>query len=293
MIRLPHPGIDELLDILPDAVLMVDRGSRIVYANPRVRDLLGHAPDALLGQPLSTLMIPAARERHDRMVARFQQGGAAKMMGSRPTLSALHRSGRVIPVSISICNLRLANDDLVSVAVMHDVSTLKTELDRATVQAETDALTGLGNGLCLSRRMQALLATDRVFALLRIDLQDFARLNQRHGRDAGDQALRVVGQRLRSQVRTEDLVVRVGSDEFVVLLDGLDDPEFLRARAQAIQNTLVHPLRIAPGLGVVGLSIGGAIRPRHGQGERQLLLAAARAMGLARDAGEGYRLAAD
>lgn len=290
---LPFASIADLLDILPDAVLMVDAGGRVVYGNPAVRGLLGYAPEELADLPLSALLPPAMRERHEQMVARFREHGQSRMMGTRPVLSALHRSGRVVPVSISICNLQLADGQRVSVAVVHDVSSLNTHLDRATEQAETDVLTGVGNRLRLTRRLQGLLATERPFAVLHLGLRRFRPLDDRHGHEAGDEALRTVGRRLRAQVRGADLVACTGSDEFVVLVDGLGNEQRLAALARSIRHSLMQPMRVETTRGAFDVDIGGAMRPRHGNTEAELLAAAARAMAQARQADEGYRLAAD
>jgi diguanylate cyclase (GGDEF)-like protein/PAS domain S-box-containing protein len=288
----PRTSIGELLDILPDAVLMIDGRGRIIYCNPAVRSLFGYAPSELDEQPLSVLLPPALRERHEHLLARFRQDGVPTMMGARPVLSACHRDGHLVPVSISICNLTIEGGERVSVAVVHNISALSSHLDRATELAETDALTGLGNRLRLAHRMQAMLAGERRFAVLFLDLRNFKPFNDQFGHEAGDEALRVVGKRLQSQVRDEDLVVRLGGDEFVVLIDGLDDEQQLAERVQAIQASIARPLRIAQARGVLGVNIGAAIRPRHGQTERELLAAADQAMYQAKQAGQAYRLAA-
>jgi diguanylate cyclase (GGDEF)-like protein/PAS domain S-box-containing protein len=288
---LPLSSIAELLDILPDAVLMIDGHDRIVYGNPAVRGLLGHAPSDLTGEPLSVLLPPAVRERHAALVAGFRRDGMAKMMGTRPVLAALHRSGRLVPVSVSICNLEIEHGQRVSVAVLHDVSMLNTHLDRATQLAETDALTGLGNRLRLSRRLQGLLDTSRPFAVLFMDLRNFKLFNDHHGHEAGDEALRIVGQRLQGQVRGDDVVVRLGGDEFVVLLDPMDDPAQLEQRALALHHAVTRPLSVDGARGSLGVNIGAALRPRHGETERDLLAAADQAMYLAKRNGAIYRLA--
>jgi diguanylate cyclase (GGDEF)-like protein/PAS domain S-box-containing protein len=290
---LPHSSLAELLDILPDAVLMVDAGGRIAFCNPAVGSLLGYRPEDLTGQPLSVLLPHALRGRHESLVARFRVDGRSTMMGRRPVLSALHRSGRVVPVSISICNLSLDNGERVAVAVVHDVSALNTHLDRATEQAETDALTGLGNRLRLSRRMQGMLAAEHPFAVLFLDLRQFKPFNDRYGQEAGDEALRTVAKRLRAQVRDLDVVVRLGGDEFVVLLDGLNDEVRLGRLAEDIRRSVSQPMRLDAARGPLGADIGGALRPRHGNTERDLLAAADAAMYRARQSGGGYRLAGD
>lgn len=286
-------AIAGLLDILPDAVVMVDATARITYVNPAVQSLLGYAPDELIAQSLSVLVPTEHRAHHDALVARYHHEGEPMMMGARPVLHAVHRSGRLLPVSISLCNFSLDGSESgrVSVAVIHDVSALHTHLDRATARAETDALTGLGNRLRLSRRLQALLASARPFSMLFLDLERFKQLNDRHGHEVGDEALRAVGQRLRRQVREQDVIARLGGDEFVMLFDGLDDPAHLQERALAVAHSIGQPLRLEAATGALGVNIGGAISPRHGHSEAALLHAADQAMYRAKQAGAPYRLA--
>jgi len=84
-------AIGDLLDILPDAVIMVDSSGHITFVNPAVRALFGYEPQQLLEQPLSLLMPHESRERHAKLVARFHREGTPTMMGSRPVLHAVHR----------------------------------------------------------------------------------------------------------------------------------------------------------------------------------------------------------
>lgn len=291
--RPAHLAVADLLDILPDAVLMVDGRGRICYVNPAVRTTLGYAPDEILEQPLSLLVPHEARARHESMVERYRADGSPRMMGSRPVLHAIHRSGRVVPVSISLTSLALGDAERVAVAVVHDVSALHTHLDRATAQAETDPLTGLGNRLRLSRRMPALLTGSRPFSLLFLDLEHFKQLNDRRGHEAGDQALRLVARRLLAQVRDADLAVRLGGDEFVILLDGIDDADQLQQRALSLANSLSRPFRVDDAADALAVNIGGAICPRHGSTEAELLAAADQAMYRAKKARAAYQLALD
>jgi diguanylate cyclase (GGDEF)-like protein/PAS domain S-box-containing protein len=283
--------LGKLLDVLPDAVLMVDDCARVVYVNHAMRALLGFAPEELLGQGLDMLLPAPLRERHAAMVAAYQRDGTPMQMGARPVLHALHRDGRDVPVSISLANWVQDDGARLSVAVMHDVSALHTHLDRATELAETDPLTGLGNRLRLSNWMLDPLASAQPFALLYLDLRHFKRLNDTLGHASGDRALEIVGKRLLSQVRTGDLVVRLGGDEFVIVFDALDVAALLEQRAQAVADGVRKPLRVGDGAWELGTNIGGAMFPRHGRTEAALLHAADEAMYRARQAGERYRLA--
>lgn len=159
-----------------------------------------------------------------------------------------------------------------------------------------DGLTGIFNRRRFDERMQSFwrqaLREKKPLALMLIDIDCFKPFNDRYGHAAGDEALRVVAQRLLAQVRGDDLVARQGGDEFVVLLEGLDNADLLLARAKSIQSSITRPLRIASGGGALGINIGGALRPLHGDTEKALLSAADQAMYLAKMAGDGYRLAA-
>jgi len=290
-VRPPPLALSDLLSILPDAVVMVDEHGVIMYANSSVHELLGYTVNDLVGQPLSVLIPPAVRDRHQQLVVDFRDNGVPKMMGSRPVLHAVHRTGRLVPVSISLCNLPSEDGAVVSVAVIHDVSVLKTHLDRATALAQTDVLTGLGNRLMLSRQTHACLQSARPFSLLRMDLTGFKRLNDRLGHAAGDEALRVIGQRLLTQIRETDVAVRLGGDEFVLLMDGLDSPPRLRELAMATARSLAQPMRLAGATRTLGVNIGGAFFPGHGSTEHDVLAAADAAMYAAKQAGEPYCLA--
>lgn len=289
------PVLADLLGILPDAVIMIGPDDTITYANPAVHGLLGYRDEEILGRPLSLLIPQDVRERHEVLVARYRRDGAPKAMGERPVLRTVHKNGELIPVSISLCNLAIDGPDAepVSVAVMHDVSLLQTHLDRATAEAQTDPLTGLGNRLLLSRQIQASLLAGRAFAVLLLDLTSFKGLNDRHGHAAGDQALRVIGQRLQAQVRDTDLATRLGGDEFVLLIDGLSSEDRLSALAHAAARSLSRPMSLGDVTTTIGVNIGGAIHPTHGHTEGELLAAADRAMYAAKMAGEAYRLAGD
>ncbi|TXC67349.1 sensor domain-containing diguanylate cyclase [Piscinibacter aquaticus] len=284
-------AIADLLDILPDAVVAVDACGRIAYVNPAIRNLLGYLRDELIGQPLSALVPPggarAPRGTGRRLpaVGRADDDGLAAGAARR---ASQRSTGAGIDLAVQPA---LGRGDVVSVAVVHDISLLHTHLDRATLQAQTDALTGLGNRLMLSRQMQANLENGRPFSLLLMDLTGFKALNDRYGHAAGDEALRVVGQRLLSVVRESDVAARLGGDEFVLLLDGLSGLDALEDRALGVAESLARPLRLDGVTVVLGVNIGGAAYPTHGDTESAMLGAADRAMYAAKRAGEPYRSA--
>lgn len=280
-------AVADILEILADAVIVVDEAGRIAYANSAVQQVLGYAPAELTGRPLDALVPEEYRVPHRLHMQAFREQGRPRAMGKRPVLYALGKSGREVPVSISISNLDTEGRRF-SVAVVRDASVVRDRLSEAIAQAESDALTGIGNRLYLSRRMRLLLAAGRPFGLLFLDLRHFKRVNDEHGHKVGDELLGLVAKRIQSLVRAEDVAVRLGGDEFVILFDRISESEPLATRAAAIVASIEKPFRIGDASGTIGVSIGGAIHPRDGASAEALIAAADRNMYRARRAGAAY-----
>lgn len=279
--------LGDLFNVLPDAMIVADGAGLIVFANIAVKNLLGYSADELMGQSLGCLIPEGNRNVHEAHFTRFHEHGKATSMGARPLLNALHKSGREAPISISIANLDLEGERF-SVAVMRDSGDIQSEITQATVQAETDALTGIGNRLRLSRAMRAALVLSNPFGLLFLDLKKFKPFNDDYGHEVGDKVLQIVAKRLQAQVRPADLAVRLGGDEFVLMFDGLVDIEHLEQRAIAVATSVARPFRIGGLSSSVSASIGGSIYPRDGDTEAGLLKVADQHMYRAKQTGVTY-----
>jgi diguanylate cyclase (GGDEF)-like protein len=208
-------------------------------------------------------------------------------MGARPVLPALNKAGEVVPVSISISNIDIRGERL-SIAVIRDAAAIRAYLDKASADAESDALTGMGNRLSLSHRMQTALDAQHPFALLFLDLTKFKPFNDRYGHRLGDEILHLVAERIQGHVRGNDLAVRLGGDEFVILLDGMTDSDLLETRARAIAASISQPFQIDKISDTIGVNIGGALYPRDGGTEKELLMSADRNMYQAKESQETY-----
>ena len=121
------------------------------------------------------------------------------------------------------------------------IGTLRV-LATSQLQASTDGLTGLLNRRTIEDKTRALLQAERPFAFAMIDLDRFKQLNDRHGHEAGDRALRLFSQTLRARTRLGDLFARYGGEEFVLVMPDV-------TAQQALDLLERHRLALAEAVG--------------------------------------------
>ncbi len=174
-----------------------------------------------------------------------------------------------------------------------DITDLK-EANRTMQQlALFDSLTGLANRRLFSDRMeQSIIAAQRrgtMAALLFLDLDQFKRINDTLGHDAGDQLLLVVAERLKSCVRAQDTVARLGGDEFTVLLNDIHDTQAITNVAKLLLKRLKDPIMLGKHEVIISTSIGITIAPNDSQEVDVLMKNADLALYRAKDRGrDGY-----
>lgn len=166
--------------------------------------------------------------------------------------------------------------------------------------AFVDPLTGIPNRLLFEDRMtQALARVDRhqkepgkavlsKLAVLFIDLDGFKPVNDGYGHAAGDAVLREVAQRLRGLCRQTDTLARVGGDEFVVLLEELQDEAQAEQAAQRVVDALSSPFQLPAQRVSLSCSVGVALYPDHGERGRLLASADAAMYAAKNNGGAGY-----
>jgi diguanylate cyclase (GGDEF)-like protein/PAS domain S-box-containing protein len=175
--------------------------------------------------------------------------------------------------------------------VTKDVTEQKKAEAEALHLATHDALTGLPNRTLLVDRMQHAIAQaergDRPIAVMFMDIDRFKLLNDSFGHGAGDKFLKAVSERLKGALRRSDTLARFGGDEFVVMLENLDDESCAKAIADKIQSALTEDVELDGVHFQTTASIGISLYPRDGKDTESLLRHADLAMYDAKDAGRG------
>lgn len=135
--------------------------------------------------------------------------------------------------------------------------------------ATHDVLTGLPNRALLAERIQHAIHVSKrsglSFAVLFMDLDGFKAINDSLGHAVGDGLLIAVGQRIRDCIRGEDMVSRIGGDEFVVVMSNLASPEVVENLAENILSVLRQDFRVDEATLRVTSSIGIAVYPNSGE----------------------------
>lgn len=175
-----------------------------------------------------------------------------------------------------------------------DITESKEHLFELERKGNEDPLTALPNRHWLTAYLPSALQRasqeNTLVALLFIDLDGFKNVNDTAGHDSGDELLRNVAKRLTLAVRPGDHVVRIGGDEFLVVVERLDDRDCAAQIAERVLIAFKERFRLARGMFPVGASIGISVFPSDGADMQELLIHADAAMYSVKTSGKmGYR----
>ncbi len=266
-------------------VAMWDAQVRLMTANPRFYDMFG----------ISAAQFPAHPTLAD--VIRSACGSGA-LAGREPDeliilLSSLVGADEAVGWNEQWPDGRLVAMEFHPAEAGTWLLTCEDITERQLVQSQLrflgqhDGLTKLVNYDCLKQHLDQSMRRGHPVAVLCIDFDRFKDFNDRVGHQVGDALLQQAGSRLGSVFRQGDLVGRLGSDEFAVILTGSKGREQALACAASVIALLSQPFEIAGRIFRVSASIGVAIGPRDGTDARTLLVNAELALRAAKAAGLG------
>ena len=251
-----------LVEQLP-LIVYVDEasdGSPNLYTSPQTTAILGYTPEEWRDNPrlLEQILHPADRERILDLV-RFELGQDTT---ARTEYRLIARDGRTVWVrdeSTAICDED--GRPLQWQGYLLDVTAEREAAHELEQLAFTDQLTGLPNRSSLERAVLERGEGGPPLTLLYLDLDDFKTVNDSLGHGVGDDLLATVARRLEEIVRPDDLVARIGGDEFALLLGDCDTA----AVAQRIVSSLREPIDVAGNPLTIGASIGVAVGSDPGE----------------------------
>jgi diguanylate cyclase (GGDEF)-like protein/PAS domain S-box-containing protein len=227
-------------------LMILEPTGEIQCVSAAVTRLLGHEQERVEGQLLTDYVIERDRRLVESALARAL---GAPQWNSGPTVVEVEMvrcdDGATLPFELSIVNL--VDDPTVGgfVVSAHDISQLRATQEALDGAGARDPLTDLPNRDALCRRLERCL-DDPKTAVIFLDLDGFKDVNGQFGREAGDELLRLLGDRLRQSVRKSDFVARHGGDEFVVVARTENDGD-LEKLSQRLVRAIEHPTELGGG----------------------------------------------
>jgi diguanylate cyclase (GGDEF)-like protein/PAS domain S-box-containing protein len=256
----------------------IDSQTHFTYCSDGVAQVLGYAPETLVGCPIIDYLANPNHLAVAQLVQsmRAEHGAVAHESLYRHkngSLRTLLATGKAVIKSGKIVGYRGA---------YKDISDIKAQEDRIRTLAYYDPLTHLVNRTLFNDRLNTIVGESKTnggqFAVLFVDLDGFKLVNDSLGHDAGDLLLCEVAELFSKCVTEFDTLARFGGDEFVVLLPHIDDNEEAKQVANQLIDTLSSPIKIRNQAFYVTASIGISIYPTHGDTAETLLVNADKAM---------------
>jgi diguanylate cyclase (GGDEF)-like protein/PAS domain S-box-containing protein len=256
----PEHFAEAFLEAAPDSVLCVDSTGLIVLVNGQTERFLGYPRQQLWGMPLEDLL--AANPA--------QPGEPLEVPPSRPAspraveLYAKRRDGSWVPVEVSLAPVQVSGRSF-SIAILRDLTERRRRESDLIYISTHDRLTGLLNRFAFDEALQRL---DKLgphpVGVVMVDLDELKRVNDDKGHAAGDTMLRRVAEVLRATFRADDVVARIGGDEFAVLTAGKDATSVSLLANRLLDALAAHnrehdeaPLKLS--IGVAVAESGGSI----------------------------------
>jgi len=287
-----------IMEVTPEAIIVSDSSGKIVMVNGQTEKLFGYSREEIVGASIETLVPERLRTGHiaHRSSYTTLESPPIKVMGSGQELYARKKDGTEFATEISLGPLKTKKGNFV-ISAVRDVSERKQFEVLIRHQATHDALTGLPNRVLFHDILVHATAhaqrTEKLLAVMFLDLDGFKNINDTLGHEYGDRLLKEIAQRLTITLRESDLVARnddiiarQGGDEFTILLQGITIVENIIQIAERILAAVAEPFMADDREIHITASIGITVFPFDDTNIENLLQNADTAMYRAKESGK-------
>jgi len=288
-----------LSETITEAIFRLDENFTIIFVNSGVKNTFGFDRDSLMGSKFSILFPDEVFAKHlDEFRKYFIVDDQDRIaLGLKRTIELLGvtKNRGVTPMEMSFGNSRDFSGRTLT-CIVRDISQRKTMERRLRHLAFHDKLTGLGNRDLFNEDIKVflkepILESGKKAALLFLDLDGFKHVNDSLGHSAGDELLVETARRIRVCLREADSAYRFGGDEFVAFLPEVCDPQHAVAVAERILGAVRLPYELTADSHAlahieIGVSIGVAVMPEHGEDAEAATKSADIAMYCSKEAGK-------
>lgn len=277
----------EVLDQSAEGIFILDARERIILVNAAFERLIGLSSQEVSGKTPTILR----SERHESLFYSNLRKAIFREGAWRGEIWLPRKDAKPFIAWLSISAVRdQSGAPTHFVGIFSDITLHKQDQERMLRLAHYDALTDLPNRALLLEHLNQMTKTaerkNNKVAVIFLDLDHFKEVNDSLGHDSGDELLQTVAKRLTSSVRAgQDTVARMGGDEFVVLLPGLESTGDLATVAQKLLSCFLVPVVVKGHQLTVTASMGISVYPDDGGTAPELLRSADAAMYQAKSSG--------
>ncbi|KZN43850.1 putative bifunctional diguanylate cyclase/phosphodiesterase [Pseudoalteromonas luteoviolacea] len=290
-IQKQHELLAITLRSVGDGVICADTEGNISFVNPVAEAVLALLDREVVGKPFHEVMSLIDEESKEPICDPMGSAMAQMQTVSLTQLACFRNHlGLEFAIEISCSPIFLGSDQIAgAVLVFQDVTESRLLRKKMAHLAHHDALSGLPNRLLLQDRLiQACKRAKRhkhQFAVIFLDLNKFKLINDTYGHDSGDELLKQVAKKLTSTIRACDTVSRIGGDEFVLLIDAMEDRRNVRHVIDKIFAAASGEYGIKTTSVNISFSAGIALYPNDGDNADTLMKCADSAMYRAKKVG--------
>lgn len=277
------------LESAANGIMITDVEGKLLWANPAFEKMTSYSLDEMVGN------LPELFGRGQQGITDYSEHWASVQYGRswRGEVSNTRKDGSEYVLEITITPMIDVEGKITHyIAICQDITEGMRVKEQLEYQATHDLLTGLPNRLLFSDRLDHALAIAKRIgqqgAILLIDLDDFKSINDAFSHEEGDEFLKQIAGRFEECLRESDTVARIGGDEFVVLLENVDQ-EAASIVAQKVNQVLSEPMKMRGNTIISTASIGISIFPQDGEDFRTLFKNADLAMYQAKEEKDTYQ----
>ncbi len=263
----------------PVQVFITSVDGTVEYINPMFTELSGYHEAEILGSDLRNLKSFQISE--ELMQEIWSQITAGKRWQGE--IQVHHKLGQMRWIGLSISPVRDSEQQITHfIGIGEDITQKRMQEEKIRYQAQYDDLTGLPNRVLAQDRLEQAIRlvarTNGKVALIFVDLDDFKKVNDTLGHDAGDILIFEAAQRLRSAIRESDTVARLGGDEFLIIIQQINEQKAIESIAHIIIDKFSSPFILAESEFKVTASLGITLFPDDGTNTKELMRGADLAM---------------
>ena len=254
------------------AIYMLDPQGIVSNWNLGAQRFKGYRPDEIIGRPFNWFFTEADRQDGlpGRILATTAKDGRYEAEGWR-----VRKDGTRFWAHVVVGTIRDEDGELRGFAkVTRDISDRRKNDERLHNLAHYDPLTSLPNRITLRNTLDGAIESNPSVTVLMLDLDGFKDVNDTLGHAAGDRILKAAGKRLKTSIGDRGMVGRLGGDEFAVVLPNLSDPLKAAQICEQLIESFREPFCWEQQPAHLGLSLGIAMSPSHGECAEDLLSSA-------------------